>query len=230
MGALTLKPSAYVFRPWEVVIKKVPDLFDFSPLGISFGVRGSRIVRVNKSDWLRDRIRFSYDGFRRQRLVNWYYNSVPIGLAQALVVWWTAFTASQTQVYTAPDASVGTGLLQVAFKKINYNHGLPVTCVYNLNRIGTCFYGPFGLGATSYGLAVPVSLDYEELKVVASPAGVTGLQPAVSAVFQAVYLGATKYITARFAGLYPKINQKYRTTRSVLQVSPLQRLLADAAD
>lgn len=233
MGALTLKPSAYTFRPWEVISKKVPDFFDFSPTGLLFGIRGNRVVRVNKPDWLRDRVRFSYDGFRRQRLVKTYYNGHSIGLAKAIALWWSFFSQANSQLYLGPDANSGTGLLLLLLKRIGSFKGPLLVSIYSLNRQGACFYGPFGLNASALGLALPVQLDYEEINLFSSPPGVSSLSGLVLSIFQSFLLVKTN--TNCLTKVFPKLFtmgsiQDYRFSRSVLQVSPLQRLLKSAAD
>lgn len=74
-GALTSKPYAFSSRSWESAAKPSVDWFD--PLGsnIRVEVRGVEIMRVLprvneriNEEWISDKIRFSYDGLKRQRL------------------------------------------------------------------------------------------------------------------------------------------------------------------
>lgn len=75
VGALTSKPFSFTSRPWELKSYNSIDIFDNMHSNIRVDVRGTKIMRVlprvNSSineDWITDKIRFSYDGFRRQRL------------------------------------------------------------------------------------------------------------------------------------------------------------------
>jgi NADH dehydrogenase/NADH:ubiquinone oxidoreductase subunit G len=84
-GALTSKPHSFNFRSWEAVPRTALDWFD--PLGsnIKLELRGIQINRVipgvNKSingEWISDKIRFSYDGLKRQRLDRSYLLNIEI--------------------------------------------------------------------------------------------------------------------------------------------------------
>jgi len=65
MGALTSKPYAYKFRPWELKEIEGLDLFDSLGSNIRIDIRASEIIRIlpryakNINDiWISDRIRF----------------------------------------------------------------------------------------------------------------------------------------------------------------------------
>ena len=75
VGALTSKPFAFTSRPWELKSYNSIDLLDNMHSNIRVDVRGTKIMRVLprvniniNEDWITDKIRFSYDAFRRQRL------------------------------------------------------------------------------------------------------------------------------------------------------------------
>lgn len=75
VGALTSKPFAFTSRPWELRTYNTIDVLDSMHSNIRVDVRGTKIMRVLprinekiNDDWISDRIRFSYDAFRRQRL------------------------------------------------------------------------------------------------------------------------------------------------------------------
>ncbi len=75
VGALTSKPFSFTSRPWELKSYNSIDIFDTMHSSIRVDVRGTKIMRilprVNEDineDWITDRVRFSYDAFRRQRL------------------------------------------------------------------------------------------------------------------------------------------------------------------
>ena len=225
VGALTLKPSAYTFRPWEVSTVGVADLFDYTP-GLTFGVRGPRVVRVGApTGWVRDRVRFCYDGFRRQRLVRVYHRATQLGWAHGVARWWACLGGSTLVVAAAPGAP---GWFHLLAARVGRPGGPPVGCVYDANRVGRVFHGPFGLTASTVAtLVVPVGLDYEAAGVVPTPVGApTGVAPAL---VQAVAPAGPGWAWSGPAGLGAP-TRGGRTTRSVFQVSPLQRLLGDAAD
>jgi len=74
-GALTSKPYSFVARPWEFKSVEGVDFFDSTGSSIRFDIRGDKILRVlpriNENineEWISDRIRFSVDGFRVQRI------------------------------------------------------------------------------------------------------------------------------------------------------------------
>lgn len=75
VGALTSKPFAFTSRPWELKSYNSIDVLDSLNSNIRIDVRGTKIMRILprsnllvNDDWITDKIRFSYDGFRRQRL------------------------------------------------------------------------------------------------------------------------------------------------------------------
>jgi len=75
IGALTSKPYAFTARSWELTSVESIDFFDPLCSSIRVDTRGSEIMRIlpkvnNKlnEEWISDKVRFSYDGFKRQRL------------------------------------------------------------------------------------------------------------------------------------------------------------------
>lgn len=77
IGALTSKPYAFTARSWELASSESIDFFDSLGSNIRIDTRGSEIMRIlpkinNKvnEEWISDKIRFSYDGLKQQRLNN----------------------------------------------------------------------------------------------------------------------------------------------------------------
>ena len=75
VGALTSKPYAFNARPWELRSFQTIDILDSFGSSIRIDIRGIEIVRIlpslntlNNEEWISDKIRFSYDGLKRQRL------------------------------------------------------------------------------------------------------------------------------------------------------------------
>jgi NADH-quinone oxidoreductase subunit G len=74
-GALTSKPYAFTSRPWELRSVQSIDILDGVGSNIRVDFKESEIVRIlprKNSDvnenWISDKIRFFYDGIKRQRL------------------------------------------------------------------------------------------------------------------------------------------------------------------
>jgi len=77
-GALTAKPYAFSARPWELLSRSLLDPFDSLATPIRVDLRGPTPLRILPrvdpanplGEWISDRTRFAYDGFRRQRLLS----------------------------------------------------------------------------------------------------------------------------------------------------------------
>lgn len=75
VGALTSKPYAFSARPWELVSYESIDILDSLNSNIKVDVKGNIVMRILpkinynlNEEWITDFIRFSYDGFRNERL------------------------------------------------------------------------------------------------------------------------------------------------------------------
>lgn len=75
VGALTSKPFSFTARSWELKSYPSVDVLDSFGSNIRLDIRGSRVMRILpivnnqlNQDWITDKIRFSYDALRRQRL------------------------------------------------------------------------------------------------------------------------------------------------------------------
>jgi NADH-quinone oxidoreductase subunit G len=76
VGALTSKPYAFSARSWELESLDFIDFYDTLLSNVQLDIRGLTIMRIlpriNETlneEWISDKIRFSYDAFRRQRLL-----------------------------------------------------------------------------------------------------------------------------------------------------------------
>ncbi|PCI24064.1 MAG: NADH dehydrogenase (quinone) subunit G [SAR324 cluster bacterium] len=81
VGALTSKPYAFVARPWEINSTETIDLSDSIGSNIRVDVKETEILRIlplqNDSlndEWISDKTRFSFDGFKFQRVGNPFFN------------------------------------------------------------------------------------------------------------------------------------------------------------
>ncbi|CAG0902625.1 unnamed protein product [Cyprideis torosa] len=77
VGALTSKPYAFTARPWETRKTESIDVMDALGSNIVVTTRTGEVLRilprVNEEineEWIHDKTRFSYDGLKRQRLIN----------------------------------------------------------------------------------------------------------------------------------------------------------------
>jgi NADH dehydrogenase/NADH:ubiquinone oxidoreductase subunit G len=78
-GALTSKPYAFTSRPWELRSVQSIDILDGVGSNIRIDFKETEVVRIlprKNSDinenWISDKIRFFYDGLKRQRLTSPY--------------------------------------------------------------------------------------------------------------------------------------------------------------
>jgi NADH-quinone oxidoreductase chain G len=83
VGALTSKPYAFTGRPWELSSVETIDVFDVLGSFIRVDIKGNEIMRILpkkndliNEDWISDKIRFSYDGLKFNRLVSPMVRSV----------------------------------------------------------------------------------------------------------------------------------------------------------
>lgn len=92
MGALTSKPFSFAARSWELLDRLAFDCTDtfFSPIKVSF--RGSSIMRILPdfttsllSEWISDRVRFSYDAVHNQPDYDFFYKFRVSNLSQNLL-------------------------------------------------------------------------------------------------------------------------------------------------
>ena len=75
VGALTSKPYAFVARPWELKKTESIDVLDATGTNIRVHARGPEVLRILprtndevNEEWMADKGRFSFDGFKRRRL------------------------------------------------------------------------------------------------------------------------------------------------------------------
>lgn len=75
VGALTSKPYAFTGRPWELTSVESIDILDSLCSNIRIDIKGSEIMRILpkkneliNEEWVTDKIRFSYDGLKIERL------------------------------------------------------------------------------------------------------------------------------------------------------------------
>lgn len=92
VGALTSKPYAFLSRLWETESLKFIDIMDALHSNIEVHTWESKILRITpeindwlNDDWISDKIRFSYDSWMSQRILNpWFI----ITISQKLQISW----------------------------------------------------------------------------------------------------------------------------------------------
>nr|CAG8502412.1 7952_t:CDS:2 [Entrophospora candida] len=75
VGALTAKPYAFSYRPWELKRSESIDVMDAIGSNIRIDSRGVEVMRILprindqvNEEWISDKTRFAFDGLKRQRL------------------------------------------------------------------------------------------------------------------------------------------------------------------
>jgi len=88
MGALLSKPIASSFRVWDLTSFKTIDYLNtLSETSINVYLFANKPVRILPVDtWISDRLRFSFDGWYRQRLSSCYHNGIKISWFKALAL------------------------------------------------------------------------------------------------------------------------------------------------
>lgn len=118
VGALTSKPYAFTARPWELNSVYSVDFFDSFGTQIRVDTRGVEILRVApvikdnlNEEWITDKVRFSYDSYKRQRLLKCLVRAGSslsyVSLEQAYSLFWKEYSR---------EASVAQGAIFCAGK------------------------------------------------------------------------------------------------------------------
>lgn len=90
VGALTSKSYAFKARPWELKNLESIDIFDSLGSNIRIDVKGNEIVRILpkrhdylNEEWITDKIRFSFEGLKNNRIVFPMYRNNKNSLLQS---------------------------------------------------------------------------------------------------------------------------------------------------
>jgi hypothetical protein len=222
MGALTLKPSAYQARPWELT---GVELFNhYEGVGtLTFHLRGTRVVRVGQSGWMRDRIRFLYDGLKRQRLTRPHHRGSPVGWSLGVTLWVTLVAGRDPSFRVDPEGVHFYWLLR-GYNLLRDPRGGPVGVTVDTPVGGDLYHGGFGLKPVeSAELTLPGWLTPEEEGLLGGPTG---------GVSSFLFAGVTAQLWGTPPGGFtwggfttPGENLPREGNRALFQVSPLQRLL-----
>jgi NADH-quinone oxidoreductase subunit G len=150
VGALTSKPYAFVARPWELTRFEGIDLTDALGSNLSLHVAQQRVVRILpvlhqklNEEWLSNRARFVYDGFRLQRLTT---PSVVVDDRLINVSWSSALFSALFVVgpFFSSLLSFGELSLQAAFylKKLDTFSSFTSSKLALVDDRSTCFLQP----------------------------------------------------------------------------------------
>ena len=218
LGALTLKPSAFQYRPWEVVPLTVVDHLQGGP-PLVFHLRGPRVMGVTQPGWIKDRVRFAYDGFRRQRLVDPLRGGRPVSWATALTVW-LSLGGHRFGYYLDGGGFHFYWVFRV-YNFLAHPRGRPWGVSVDVNRTCSSYHGAHGLAAAGPAeLVLPGGTPWEEDGSLRGP-GVTYFALAAAGV--QLFRSPRGYTP----GGYPPCGDSLprESARAVFQVSPIQGLL-----
>lgn len=211
-----MKPSAYVSRPWETTEVTVP----VDGVSLVYHVRGTRVVKVTGPGWLTDRTRFSYDGFRRQRLVTPLVEGVPVGWPVAVTAWWTLLGGRPRWSFQVDSSTGGDfGWLFKLYTRVGDRRGRIARVVRDTSLGGAhVYHGAYGLpGVTHARVALPGGLPHEGVL----PGPVRGAAP------ELVTAGVNLFAPARGYTLVTPgdLARVGGPARALFRVSPLHRVL-----
>ena len=131
MGALLSKPIASSFRVWDLTPCKTVDYMDnLNRTPITVYLFANKPVRILPTDtWISDKLRFSFDGWYRQRLSNCYYKGVKISWFRALAIFSSMTIQKSVSLHwSSVESGLVSSFLSLLSKTSNIN--LPYT---NLN-------------------------------------------------------------------------------------------------
>lgn len=233
MGALTFKPQAYQSRPWELVQLEVPDFID-DQQNLTFFFRGQSLVKISSRDWLRDRIRFSYDGFRRQRLTYPMYENQFINWPTAITVWFDLVYQRQLNLVVDQVQPYSFYLVLLLQRLSFISSRACQTYAVDVNIQAQIYHGSYGLRSCQLAqLVIPAAQPYEELEVVTNLSTVKTFQSWVltfcQLIFnhhhqQSLFVDQRQLKTFLFSP-FIRGSLMFKSRIACFQVSPLQKFL-----
>lgn len=221
IGALTLKPSAYQTRPWE--LSQISVFNHFTGVGtLILHIRAGKLFKVSQpTGWIQDRIRFFYDGLRRQRLVYPTRQGNPIGWTTA-VVSLTGGLPRRWSTRVDPGGVYFFWFLRGS--SFLWDSRLPLTSlVVDCNYRGT-YLGAFGLSALGESfLGLPTWTTYEEENFLTPPTGGFSLWGWGALVGQLFFYPLNQAFTWLNLPTPAEVSSREEQI-TLFQVSPLQQL------
>jgi len=218
VGALTFKVEAYRVRPWELTSCEVADYIDQRQT-LTYHVRGQTIVKITSSGWIRDRVRFSYDGYRRQRLTTPMINQQVVSWSAVYAQWFSLIYQQSVVIKIDPGQPCAVWLLLMIQRLARVStHG--VVYAIDTNHACTIYHGSFGLQTVNQASVVlPVLLPHEEINF--AQTNLPGFQLFALVFFQLFYRSTVYVYHMKSAPAYPISSNRV----ACFQVSPLQRFL-----
>ena len=221
IGALTLKPSAYQTRPWELTRVSVWNHFTGEGTLI-LHTRGGKLFKVTQPvGWIQDRIRFFYDGLRRQRLIYPTRWGTPTGWTTAVVTLVGGLPRGWT---TRVDPGGVYFFWFLRGSSFLWDSRLPrESLAVDSNYRGT-YLGAFGLSAlVGAPLGLPTWTPYEEENLLSPPTGGVSLWGWGTLVGQLFFPPGGEYVWSSL--VVPTEETPREEQQALFQVSPLQQLL-----
>lgn len=93
VGALTSKPYSFLARPWELKKISILNIFDDYIQNLRADIKENTLIRIlpaknnlNINQWITNRVRFSYEGLKRSRLLNLKVKQLDVSWNQFLQV------------------------------------------------------------------------------------------------------------------------------------------------
>ena len=163
MGALTFKAQAYQARPWELTQVEIQDYIDQKEK-LTYHYRGQTLTRITGRNWLRDRVRFSYDGYRRQRLTQPLRGGHLCGWSTAYAVWFELIYQARIFFRVDPCQPAVAWLLLLVGRLARLTRDEGVCYSVDTNHRATIYQGSFGLQSVNEAyLVLPMLLPHEEI-------------------------------------------------------------------
>lgn len=145
VGALTSKPHAFLYRPWELTSVETIDTSDSLCSNIRVDLKGSEIVRILpkrndliNDDWISDVTRYGYEGLKQNRLSIPLHRSSITGrfiasgwssFFEAFVSSYSTFSSTSAVIQFGPNVDLFTIYLSHYFSKLfnSVSYNLPST-------------------------------------------------------------------------------------------------------
>ena len=220
MGALTFKNQAYQARPWELTTVEVQDYIDQQEK-LTYHYRGQNLMRITSRGWLRDRVRFSYDGYRRQRLIQPLLAGQATGWARAYAEWFE-LVYQQRIFFKVDPCQPAAAWLLLLVGRLACLHPRGMIYAVDVNHRATIYQGSFGLQTVNQArLVLPMLLPHEEID--RQEQHLIGFQLFSLVFTQLLFKGSSKYIYR--LELSPPVVNFQSSRYACFQVSPLQKFL-----
>jgi len=174
---------------------------------------------------MRDRLRFAYDGLRRQRLTTPYVRGEPTSWSVGVTLLATLLGGRHFTFRVDPEGVHFFWLLR-GYNLFRDPRGTSRVVSIDSNYEGDLYHGAFGLkGAEKSGLTLPGCLTLEEEQVLSPPTGAVTFF-LTGCLLPQLLPGFSRSSGYRWGDLStPGVDHPREAQRALFQVSPLQGLL-----